>query len=45
MLAKARCSHLELQHYKILFICSRILNRLNRNFMELEVRRASQSSS
>jgi hypothetical protein len=32
-----------LQRYKILFICgnySRILNRLNRNFTELEVRRA-----
>jgi hypothetical protein len=43
MLAKAQSSHLELQRYKILFICgnySRILNRLNRNFTELEVRRA-----
>ena len=44
LLAKARCSHLELQHYKILFICgnySCILSQLNRNFTELEVRRAN----
>jgi len=44
LLAKARCSHLELQHYKILFICgnrSSILSQLNRNFTELEVRRAN----
>jgi DNA polymerase I len=43
MLAGTLNSHLELQRYKILFICgnySRILNRLNRNFTELEVRRA-----
>jgi hypothetical protein len=43
MLAGALNSHLELQRYKILFISgnySRILNRLNRNFTELEVRRA-----
>jgi hypothetical protein len=39
-------SHLELQRYKILFICgnySRILSRLDRNFTELEVRRAFTS--
>ncbi|MFZ2471605.1 MAG: hypothetical protein WAW52_06640 [Methanothrix sp.] len=43
LLAGALNSHLELQRYKILFISgnySRILNRLNRNFTELEVRRA-----
>ena len=43
MLAGALNSHLELQCYKILFISgnySRILSRLNRNFTELEVRRA-----
>jgi hypothetical protein len=43
MLAGALNSHLELQSYKILFISgnySRILNRLNRNLTELEVRRA-----
>ena len=43
MLAGALNSLLELQRYKILFISgnySRILNRLNRNFTELEVRRA-----
>jgi hypothetical protein len=43
MLAGALNSHLELQRYKILFISgnySRILNRLNRNITELEVRRA-----
>jgi len=43
MLAGALNSHLELQRYKILFICgnySRILNRLNRNITEPEVRRA-----
>ena len=36
-------SHLELQRYKILFICgnySRILSRLDRTFTEMEVRRA-----
>jgi len=36
-------SHLELHGYKIFFICvnySRILSRLNRNFTQLEVRRA-----
>jgi hypothetical protein len=44
LLAKAQSSHLELQRYKILFISgnySRILNRLNRNTMELDVRRAN----
>jgi len=43
MLASALNSNLELQRYKILFISgnySRILNRLNRNFTELDVRRA-----
>jgi len=43
MLAGALNSHLELQRYEILFICgnySRILRRLDRNFAELEVRRA-----
>ncbi len=46
VLAVAQSSHLELQRYKILFISgnySRILNRLNRNFTELEVRRAFTS--
>jgi DNA polymerase I len=40
LLAGALNSHLELQRYKILFISgnnSRILNRLNRKFTELEV--------
>ena len=39
-------SHPELQRYKILFISgnySRILSRLNRNFTELDVRRAFNS--
>ena len=43
MLVDALNSHLELQRYKILFISgnySRILSRLDRNFTELEVRRA-----
>jgi len=43
MLTGALNSHLELQRYKILFISgnySRILSRLDRNFTELEVRRA-----
>jgi len=43
MLAGTLNSHLELQRYKILFICgnySRILSRLNRNNTSLEVRRA-----
>jgi len=46
MLVDALNSHLELQRYKILFICgnySRILGRLDRNFTELEVRRAFTS--
>ncbi|MCX6674548.1 MAG: hypothetical protein NTY37_12310 [Methanothrix sp.] len=44
LLAKAQSSHLELQRYKILFICgnySRILSRLDRNNTSLEVRRAN----
>ncbi|MCX6673112.1 MAG: hypothetical protein NTY37_04965 [Methanothrix sp.] len=43
MLTGALNSHLELQRYKILFICgnySSILSRLDRKFTELEVRRA-----
>ena len=46
VLADALNSHLELQRYKILFICgnySRILSRLDRNITELEVRRAFTS--
>ena len=46
MLVDSLNSHLELQRYKILFIggnYSRILSRLNRNFTELEVRRAFTS--
>jgi hypothetical protein len=39
MLAKAQSSHLELQHYKILFICGRSSSRLDRN-TSLEVHRA-----
>jgi hypothetical protein len=48
LLAKAQSSHLELQRYKILFICgnySRILSRLNRNITQMEVRRPTSSSS
>jgi hypothetical protein len=48
LLAGALNSHLELQRYKILFISgnySRILNRLNRNFTQVEVRRPTPSSS
>jgi len=44
VLAGALNSHLELQHYMVLFIngnYSRILSRLNRNFTELEIRRAN----
>jgi hypothetical protein len=44
MQAGALNSHLELQRYKIHFISgnySRILNRLNRNITELDVRRAN----
>jgi DNA polymerase I len=43
MLADALNSHLELQRYKILFICgnySSILSRRECNFTDLEVRRA-----
>jgi hypothetical protein len=46
MLVDALNSHLELQRYKILFISgnySRILSRLDRNFTELDVRRAFTS--
>jgi len=48
MLAGAINSHLELQRYKILFISgnySRILNRLNRNITQLDVRRPTPSTS
>jgi len=44
LLAGALNSHLELQRYKILSISgnySSILNRLNRNFTQLEVRHAN----
>jgi hypothetical protein len=43
LLTSALNSHQSLQRYKILYICgnySRILSRLDRNFTELEVRRA-----
>jgi DNA polymerase I len=43
MLVDAINSNLNLQRYKVLFICgnySRILSRLNRNITELDVRRA-----
>lgn len=46
LLTDALNSHLELQRYKILFICgnySRILSRLDRNITELEIRRAFTS--
>ena len=46
MLVEALNSHLNLQRYKILFISgnySRILSRLDRNFTELEIRRAFTS--
>jgi hypothetical protein len=46
ILAGALNSHLELQRYKVLFICgnySRILSRLNRNITELEIRQAFTS--
>jgi hypothetical protein len=46
MLVKALNSHINLQRYKILFICgnySHILSRLDRNFTELEIRRAFTS--
>ncbi len=46
LLAGALNNRLELQRFKILFICgnySRILDHLNRNFTELEIRRAFTS--
>ncbi len=46
LLTSALNSQLTLQRYKILFICdnySRILSRLDRNFTELEIRRAFTS--
>jgi hypothetical protein len=46
MLVDALNSHLNIQRYKILYVCgnySRILSRLDRNFTSLEVRRAFTS--
>ena len=46
MLVEALNSYLNLQRYKVLYICgnySRILSRLDRNFTELEIRRAFTS--
>jgi DNA polymerase I len=46
MLVEAMNSHLNLQCYKVLYVCgnySRILSRLDRNFTELDVRRAFTS--
>jgi len=46
MLVEALNSHQNPQRYKILYICgnySRILSRLDRNFTELEIRRAFTS--
>jgi DNA polymerase I len=46
MLIGALNSHLDLQRYRILFVCgnySRILSRLDRLFTELEIRRAFTS--
>jgi DNA polymerase I len=46
ILVEALNSHLNLQLYKVLYVCgnySRILSRLDRNFTELEVRRAFTS--
>lgn len=46
MLIESLNSHLDLQRYKVLYISgnySRILSRLNRNFTELEIRRAFTS--
>ena len=46
MLVDALNSHPNLQRFKILFVCgnySRILSRLDRNFTELEIRRAFTS--
>jgi DNA polymerase I len=46
MLIESLNSHLKLQRYKVLYISgnySRILSRLDRNFTELEIRRAFTS--
>lgn len=46
MLVEALNSHLNLQRYKILYVCgnySRILSRLDRNITEMEIRRAFTS--
>ena len=46
MLVDALNSHINLQRYKLLYVCgnySRILSRLDRNFTEMEVRRAFTS--
>jgi hypothetical protein len=46
MLVEALNSHINLQRYKVLYVSgnySRILSRLNRNFTELEIRRAFTS--
>jgi DNA polymerase I len=46
MLIEALNSHLNLQRYKVLYISgnySRILSRLDRNFTDLEIRRAFTS--
>ena len=46
MFVEALNSHLDLQRYKILYISgnySRVLSRLNRNFTELDIRRAFTS--
>jgi hypothetical protein len=46
MLVEALNSHINLQCYKVLYVSgnySRILSRLNRNFTELEIRRAFTS--
>jgi hypothetical protein len=46
MLIEALNSHLNLQRFKVLYICcnySRVLGRLNRNFTEQDIRRAFTS--
>jgi uncharacterized coiled-coil protein SlyX len=46
MMIEALNNHLNLQRYKVLYICgnySRILSRLDRRFTELEIRRAFTS--
>jgi len=46
MLVDALNSHLNLQRYKVLYVCgnySRVLSRLDRNITEMEVRRAFTS--